>query len=214
MATHAPPAPVSVYLLAEHLDGALAAGEDLVARGADWRMLAEDPGVASQFVSQQRQIAEEVRGFEMMLIARILKARSHAGILAEIDARFSAIAKLFVSGTAILVDAVEECGDASQSDFDTGDDLVAYVRSRGLIAPDAAHVSDPRSLTIDDNFLVAKRITLGPLMDMAAAFLDALETHYELFVEEELEAKPAAASGSRADGPRTEFGRRERAPLN
>ena len=214
MASQAPPAPVSVYLLAEHLDSALAAGEDLVARGADWRMLAEAPGVASQFATQQRQIAEEVRGFEMMLIARVLKARSHAQILAEIDARFSAIAKLFVSGTAILFDAVDECGDASQSDFDTGDDLVAYVRSRGLIAPDAAHVSDPRSLSIDDNFLVAKRITLGPLMDMAAAFLDALETHYELFIEEELDTEPVKQSASRSEGQRNEFGKRERAPLN
>ena len=209
MASVAPPAPVSVYMLAEHLDGALAAGEDLVARGADWRMLAENPGAASQFVSQQRHIAQEVRGFEMMLIARVLKSRHHAEVLAEVDSRFSAIAKLFVSGTAILVDAVEECGDASQSDFDTADDLVAYARSRGLIAPDAAHISDPRSLTIDDNFLVAKRITLGPLMDMSAAFLDALETHYELFVEEEPEAK--APSRPRE---RSEFGKRDRAPLN
>ena len=205
MASIAPPAPVSVYLLAEHLDGALAAGEDLMARGSDWRMLAEG-GATTQFVSQQRQLAEEVRSFELMLIARILKARSHAGVLAEIDARFSAIAKLFVSGTAILIDAVAECGDATQSDFDTADDLVAYVRSRGLIAPDAAHVSDPRSLTIDDNFLVAKRITLGPLMDMSAAFLDALETHYDLFIEEEPEPVTARS--------RSEFGRRDRAPLN
>ena len=214
MASVAPPAPVSVYMLAEHLDGALAAGEDLVARGADWRMLAENPGAASQFVSQQRHIAQEVRGMEMMLIARVLKSRHHAEVLAEVDSRFSAIAKLFVSGTAILVDAVDECGDASQSDFDTADDLVAYVRSRGLIAPDAAHVSDPRSLTIDDNFLVAKRITLGPLMDMSAAFLDALETHYELFLEAALDAKPAKASASHADGPRNDFGKRDRAPLN
>ena len=40
-------------------------------------------------------------------------------------------------------------------------------------------------LTIDDSFLVAKRIALGPLLDMTAAFLDALDSQYELFVEVE-----------------------------
>ncbi len=51
-----------------------------------------------------------------MLIARILKARTHAGALAEYDDRFRAIAKLFVSGTAILLDAVKESGDARVTD--------------------------------------------------------------------------------------------------
>ena len=119
---------------------------------------------------------------------------------------FRSIAKLFVSGTAILMDAVEECGDATQADFETGDSLIAYIRGRGLIAPDAAFVSKAESLTIDDSFLVAKRIALGPLLDMSAAFLDALETHYELFLEEPEEL---AAPSSRSD-----FGRRDRAPLN
>ena len=207
MSEDAPRAPMPVYLLAEHLDGALAAGEDLVARGADWRALAEDPGPASDFAEDQRAIAEQVRSFELMLIARVMKAREHARVLSEVDDRFSAIAKLFVSGTAILLDAVEECGDATEADFETGDSLVAYVRGRGLIAPDAAFVADPRALTIDDSFLVAKRIALGPLLDMSAAFLDALETHYELFLDEVQELPKKIEV-------RREFGKRDRAPLN
>ena len=206
----APRAPLSVYLLAEHLDGALAAGEDLVTQGSDWRALAEDPGHAADFAEDQRAIAEQVRGFELMLIARIIKARGHAHILAEVDGRFSAIAKLFISGTAILIDAVAECGDATDADFETGDSLVAYVRGRGLIAPDAAFVTRPQSLTIDDSFLVAKRIALGPLLDMSAAFLDALETHYELFLEEP-DGEPEAQSRMSV---RAEFGKRDRVPLN
>jgi hypothetical protein len=209
MASQTPRAPIAVYLLAEHLDGALAAGEDLVTRGGDWRMLAENPGTSDEFAPRQRAIAEDVRGYELMLIARIMKARDHARVLGEVDPRFASIAQLFVSGTAILVDAVEECGDATQSDFDTADSLIAYVRSRGLIAPDAAYVLNPASLTIDDSFLVAKRLMLGPLLDMAGAFLDALETYYELFVEEDETEKPAAAAA-----PPPVFGKRERAPLN
>lgn len=174
-------APLSVYMLADHLDAALAAGEDLMARGGDWRALTETPADPSDFILRQRAVAEEVRSFELMLVARILKARAHASSLAECDDRFRAIAKLFVSGTAILLDAVEESGDARATDFDTADDIVAYVRSRGLIAPDAPAIRVAADLTIDDNFLVAKRIALGPLLDMAAAFLDALDVQYELF---------------------------------
>lgn len=176
-------APLSVYLLADHLDGALAAGEDLVARGHDWRALAENPGEPAEFASRQRKIAEDVRSLELMLIARVLKARTHARSLAEIDDRFRAVGTLFASGTNVLLDAVTECGDARGEDFDTGDDIISYIRSRGLIAPDAPAVRAAVDLTIDDNFLVGKRIALGPLLDMASAFLDALDSQYELFIE-------------------------------
>ena len=190
MSRYAAWAPLSVYLLADHLDGALAAGEDLVARGHDWRSLAEDPGEPSEFATRQRRIAEEVRGLELMLIARVLKARTHASSLAEVDDRFRAVGTLFASGTAVLLDAVTECGDARGEDFETGDDIVSYIRSRGLIAPDAADVRGAAELTIDDSFLVAKRIALGPLLDMASAFLDALDSQYELFVETGPERAP------------------------
>ncbi len=203
-------APLAVYLLADHLDGALAAGEDLMVRGHDWRALAETRDIDAEAVLAQREIAEDVRGFELMLIARTLKAREHARALAGMDARFAAVANLFVSGTAILLDAVEECGDARGDDFETGDGLTAYIRGRGLIAPDAAAVRQPSELTIDDNFMVAKRIPLGPLLDMAATFLDTLDTQYELFVVDQSDddRRPKTLAG------RLEFGRRERMPLN
>ncbi|MET0640159.1 MAG: hypothetical protein ABWX70_04650 [Hyphomicrobium sp.] len=178
-------APLSVYMLADHLDAALAAGEDLMVRGSQWCALAEKPGEPLEFATRQRQLAEDVRMLELMLVARILKARTHALSVAEFDDRFSVVGKLFASGTAILLDAIEESSDARSTDFDTGDDIVAYVRSRGLIAPDAADVRLASDLTIDDSFLVAKRMALGPLLDMAAAFLDALDVQYDLFVEEE-----------------------------
>jgi hypothetical protein len=184
MKQQAAQAPLSVYMLAEHLDAALAAGEDIVARGHQWRSLAENPGDPANFVTRQRKIVDEIRVLELMLVGRILKARTHALSLSEYDDRFRVVGKLFASGTAILLDAVEESGDARGTDFDTADEVIAYVRSRGLIAPDAAVVRRPADLTIDDNFLVAKRIALGPLLDMAAAFLDALDVQYELFVED------------------------------
>ena len=153
-----------------------------VATGERWPRNAGEP---ADFAMKQRKIAEDVRGFELVLIARVLKARDHARALAEVDIRFRPVANLFVSATAVLLDAVEECGDARDEDFETGDGLIAYVRSRGLIAPDAPTVRMASDLTIDDSFLVAKRIALGPLLDMAATFLDALDVQYELFVEGE-----------------------------
>jgi len=177
--------PLSVYMLADHLDAALAAGEDIMARGIQWRELAARSGDPMEFASRQRELSEEIRGLELIIVARILKARTHAETLAEYDDRFRMVGRLFASGTAILLDAVQESGDARDVDFDTGDDLVAYIRSRGLIAPDAAAIRTPADLTIDDSFLVAKRLALGPLLDMAAAFLDALDVQYDLFVEED-----------------------------
>lgn len=185
MAAEASRAPLSVYMLADHLDAALAAGEDLIAGGGAWRQLVDTPGNMQTFPQRQRAIVEDIRALELMVVARILKARDHAGALAQRDTRFAAIANLFVSGTAVLLDAVEDCGDATCSDFDTADGLMAYVRSRGLIAPNAAGIENAAQLTIDDSFLVTRKAALGPLMDMAAAFLDALETHYDLFATED-----------------------------
>ncbi len=180
-----PRAPLAVYMLADHLDAALAAAEDLIARGRSWRALAEAPGDdPAGFAFAQRRIAEDVRSFELMLVARMLKAREHARTLGASDRRFAPLAKLFASGAASLLDAVAECGDARREDFDSGDGLTAYLRSRGLIPTDAARVELPQDLNFDDGFLVARRVALGTLRDMAASFLDALEAHYDLFVDE------------------------------
>jgi hypothetical protein len=204
-------APLSVYMLADHLDAALAAGEDLVVRGQAWQALYEDGPEPAAFAERQRTIAESVRALELMIVVRILKARDHARDLAQADLRFRAVANLFVSGTNVLLDAVAECGDARGDDFDTGDEIIAYIRSRGLIAPDVATVETAAQVSIDDSFLVAKRIALGPLMDMSAAFLDALETFYDLFaVDEDEEAAPEADVGP----PRRPSGRRPSLPVN
>lgn len=204
MSVVAPRAPLSVYMLADHLDAALAAGEDLIARGQDWRALAEASSADTAFAFAQRDLVEDIRGYELMLAARILKAREHAQALATIDPRFAMIANLFVAGTAILLDSVQESGDAREVDFETGDAIVAYIRGRGLIAPEAANILTPSELTVDEQFLVAKRLALGPLMDMAAAFLDALDTQYDLFVEERDDKKKTKTLAGRMDAARRE----------
>ncbi len=167
-----------VGLLADHLDAALAAGEDLMARGGDWRALTETPASQATSSCVSALLRKKVRSFEL-IVARILKARAHASSLAECDDRFRAIAKLFVSGTAILPRAVEEA--ATPEPRTRHGRRHRRLRSqRGLIAPDAPAIRVAADLTIGDNFLVVT-IALGPLLDMAAAFLDALDVQCGLF---------------------------------
>lgn len=190
--------PVSAYLLADHLDAALAAGEDLLAISAS-----PGAGAAMAFGHEiagvragQRRLVENIRSLELALVARLLRARERAGELAATDARFKAIASLFVGGTAPLVDAVAECGDASELDFDTADDTLAYLRQRNLVAGDAEMLEDGAKIDIEDDFLVARRIALGPLLDLTASFLDALELHFDLYEVEVAGDMPASAEAA------------------
>jgi hypothetical protein len=195
-------APASVYLLAEHLDAALAAGEDLAGVRYLW------PGAPPRATEEieairagQRAAVERIRTYELALLSRVLKGREWAVAVATDDERFSPVARLYVAGTASLVDAVAECADWTAVDFDTGDDLVAYLRSRGLIAAEAPALADTAPIAPDDSFLVARRVPLGVLLDLVAAFLDALEAEFDLFLEHDgdgaqASSPPAAAPAS------------------
>ncbi len=195
--------PLSVYLLAEHLDSALAAGEDLarvsyVWSGAPPRASADIEAIRAG----QRGAVERLKVFELALIVRLLKAREWATVVAREDERFGAVVRLFLAGTVVLLDAVAECGDVSAIDFDTGDDLTAYVRSRGLIAAEAAALADTTPIGAGDGFLIARRVPLGVLLDLVATFLDALEAEFDLFVEPtERKSADEAAASPPADAP-------------
>lgn len=179
-------APASVYLLAEHLDAALAAGEDLTGVLFIWPGAPpRDPESIAELRAGQRAAIERIRTFELALISRVLKGRDWATEVAESEERFAMMARLYLAGTAVLLDAVDECADISAADFDSGSGLLAYVRSRGLIAADAPALVDSAPLIAGENFLVARRIPLGPLMDLAATFLDTLEAEYDLFFKYE-----------------------------
>jgi hypothetical protein len=175
-------APASVYLLAEHLDAALAAGEDLTSVLFIWPgPPPRDPERIADLRAGQRAAIERIRTFELALIARILKGREWAVEVGLNEDRFAMMARLYLAGTMILLDAVEECADVSAADFDAGNGLVAYVRSRGMIAADAPGIVDTAPLVAGENFLVARRIPLGALLDLVAQFLDTLEAEYDLF---------------------------------
>ena len=179
-------APAAVYLVAENLDAALAAGEDLLKSTLAWH--AGNSRSAEEIVAkraEERRALETIRTLELTLVARVLKSRERAEELAGCDANLRPVAKLFCAGTAILAEAVGELGDATQHDFETGDGITAYLRSRGLIDAEAAAPPEAEVLRVTEDFRIAERIPLGALLDVVASFLDMIEIHYDIFAEGE-----------------------------
>lgn len=173
-----------IYLVADNLDAALAAGEDLLKLSIDW-----DTGTAidGKEIAKQRELQrvrlEKVRTLEHIIMARVLKTRDRAQDVAKKDPRFGSAVRLFNSATLLLADAVAEFGDTQYSDFDNGGSIVAYLRSRGLLTKDQSGPGLGQKFTITEDFLVAGRARLGTILDLIAMFLDTLEVHYELFTD-------------------------------
>lgn len=183
------PVPASVYLIADNLDAVLAAGEDLLRQSYDYESVHLATTYAPTLAAgSERGFVETVRGLEMAMCARVLQIRDRSRELAKEDPRFKPMASLFSSGTAALWDAVADLGDSTNADFQTGDDIVTYLRSRAMLAADAGTVSRFGRLTPTENFLIAERIELGVLMDLCASYLDRLEDFYDLFADEDVAA--------------------------
>lgn len=178
--------PAAVYLLADNLDAALAAGEDLIKSTLTWH--AESRCSSEEIASKrrdERKALEVVRSLEMILLARVLKAREYADELIRHNVPLKPVAKLYNAGIVPLQDAVEDFVPGSGLEFDAGDGATAYLRSRGLIAADAPAPAAATTITLTEAFVVAGRVPLGTLMDLLAMFLDTLETHYDLYDESE-----------------------------
>jgi hypothetical protein len=192
--------PPSVYLVADHLDAALAAGEDLLK--VNDAFAAPFAALSAHEVERRcvllRRFVERVRTMELAIAMRALQARRRAAELRRADARVAPVAGLYIGGTAALADAAAELGDCTIVDFQTGDDAIAYLRSRGVIAVDAAGLMSLDQLAVGPEFLIAGRIALGALVDLAAGFLDTLELFYELYAEEQPNEMGQASIGSTA----------------
>ena len=183
----------SIYLLGDHLDAALAMGEDLLAEKLALFEAVETP-TRGHLLRQNRALNEflaTVRCLELAMTARLLEARRRAEELKRHEGRLRPLAALFAAGTGPLVDAVAELGDTSTHAFDTGDTAIAFLRSRNMMARDAAGFEGLAQLAVSEDYLVAGRVRLGALLDLIAAFLDALDDQYDLYPED------ASSSGTR-----------------
>ena len=176
----------TIYLLGDHLDAALAMGEDLLTERVDLAE-AEQKLNMGRLVRQAGEVADflhTVRALELNLIARVLQARKRAEEIKRSETRLKPLISLFVGGTAPFVDAAMELGDLTTQAFDAGDAALAFLRSRGVIARDAAGLEQVAQLTVTEDYMVAARIRLGTLMDLIATFLDMLDTLFDLYREE------------------------------
>ncbi len=178
---------VTAYLLADHLDAMLAAGEDLLHVHQDLAPVPlETTGDAARAeINALRHFVDATHTLELKLAMRGLQARERTDELRRLDTRLDLIAGLFIGGTAPLADAAEELGDETGVDFNTGDEVVSYLRSRALIPADSIGLISTDDLSVTPRFLVAGRIELSALLDLAATFLDALELFYELYESDE-----------------------------
>ena len=169
----------SLHLLRDHLDAALALGEDLLAK--ELALAAPDGPGLRDWLRHTRGLDAflgSLRTLEYALTARLLQARSRAGELRGDDARLRPFLALFVAGTAPLMDAAAELGETEARAFDGADAELAFLRSRGLLAADAAGLELVSRLAVDDGYQVAGRIPLGTLLDLVATFLETLDRLY------------------------------------
>lgn len=202
-------APPSALLLADHLDAVLAAGEDMLALEVDIEAVRKSDGATAPW-ERFADIVGQAQLYELTVVSRVLQARNRCRELARAldkdGEAFALLLELFASGTGVLEDAVAELANRTAADFDTGLDPLAYLRTRGCIPADAGTISGMTRIGVGEGFLVARRIELGPLLDMTAALLDALDTAYSLFDDAEVAIRvrdePEEDARAVADGDR------------
>jgi hypothetical protein len=177
MALTAPERNPSLYLLRDNLEATLALGEDLLS--AELTLPAHDRPGLRDWIRQTRGLdgfLGSLRTLEYAMTARLLQARKWAEDLRRSDARLKPL--MFVAGTVPLVDAAAELGDSDARDFDCDDAALTFLRRRGMLAPDAAGLELVSRFAVGEDYQVAGRIGLGPLLDLVATFLDTLDTLY------------------------------------
>lgn len=174
------PVPPNVFLIVDHLQSVLATADELSRLTVTLPAEARSDGATAPGMSL-KAFVDRARVLELSIMSRALQARARASELRHPHPQAKMLFGLFVGGTAPLADAVEELRDPRSGDFDTGDDPVAYLRSRGLIPPERGSLLGLVQLEIGDEFLVARRIALGPFADLVAQFLDTLGVCYDLF---------------------------------
>ena len=193
-----PNTPGCVYLLADHLDMLLAAGEDL--QNLEFENVSSDCSSEENPTSIQKFV-RQVRELENAAIGRLMRARAQAAQLGGDDERFAMLARLFLSGTAHVSDALQQFKNPETAAFDCGGDPIDYATSRGLVADETGCLSINAKLSIGEQFRLGGHIEMGPLLDLCAQLLDSLDTQFGLFPE----IPPAAEMEPKAPEGRTVY---------
>ena len=147
----------SIYLLRDHLDAALAMGEDLLTE----TLALDTPAGKSPLRTWMRQNRDlndfltSTRTLEYAMTTRLLQARKRAEEVKRSESRLKPLVALFVAGTAPLVDAAAELGDTDARDFNSADAALTFLRTRGLLASDAAGLEGLTRLAVSEDYQIA-----------------------------------------------------------
>lgn len=175
-----PDCPPSVALLADHLDTALAAGEDLLASTLAARSDLDEadaeaaPDALDQFVRHLMRL-------EASFLLRMLQARRLAIEIGRVDGALKGAGALFKAQTDILQELILRAGQTTVGELSRPGDCHAYLRSRGLIAPEAAAPSPFECLTVSDTFRIGGVAPLGLMLDLVSSLLDLLDARFGLY---------------------------------
>jgi len=196
-----PDCPPGIALLADHLDASLAAGEDLLASSLAARADLDevDPQAAPEALEA---FVQRLFQLEASLVLRLLQARRLTAEIARADSEMRSAAALFRAQTDVLHEMISGSDRDADGKLTRAGDSHAYIRSRGLIAPEAAAPSPFETLTVDESFRVGGVMELGQVLDFVSSTLDLLDARFGLFMPDlpdepavEREAHNASRSG-------------------
>lgn len=184
----------AVYLLADHLDAALAAAEDLLA--GRLAAIADLDTAENSAEDSLAQFVARLERLEASVMGRVLHARRRLDELPPDDVELKPISNLFFSSTGLLLELVNRSKREAETQFDVGGDRLAFLRGRGLLARDAAGLPQYAPVVVTEAYRVGGILELGPLMDMVAGLLDLLDRRYDLYADAGM-AAPAIDANSR-----------------
>ena len=174
----------ALYLLADHLDAALAAGEDLLA--SHLAAIADLDTTENGTDDSLTQFVARLERLEASFMGRVLHARRRLDELPHNDVEMKPISNLFFSSTGLLLELVSRSKRQSENQFDVGGDRLPFLRDRGLLARDAAGLPHYAPVIVTEAYRVGGLLELGPLMDMVAGLLDLLDRRYDLYADAEM----------------------------
>jgi hypothetical protein len=202
-----PDCPPGIALLADHLDASLAAGEDLLALSLAARADLDevDPQAAPEALEA---FVQRLHQLEASLVLRLLQARRLTAEIARADADMRSAAALFRAQTDVLHEMISGSDRDADGRLTRAGDSHAYIRSRGLIAPEAAAPSPFETLAVDESFRVGGVMELGQVLDFVSSALDLLDARFGLFMPDlpdepalDGEADNASKSGEAGSAP-------------
>ena len=173
----------ALYLLADHLDAALAAGEDLLA--SHLAAIADLDTTENSTDDSLAQFVARLERLEASFMGRVLHARRRLDELPHNDIELKPVSNLFFSSTGLLLELVSRSKRQSENQFDVGGDRLPFLRDRGLLARDAAGRPHYAPVIVTEAYRVGGLLELGPLMDMVAGLLDLLDRRYDLYADAE-----------------------------